>query len=191
MKALTIELNGIGGLLTHNERLASKFDPIAREMSAITGKRKKSDDDLAEMARLEFIGGLYETVDKRVGFPAWNVFRSIQEGAKLNKLGRHVERALTPTSVDIVPITHSGPSTAEAMWKAGCIDQRSVKVGTSKVTRTRPLFVNWSLSVDFVLDTEILNLDDLVMCADNAGRLVGVGDYRPRFGRFDAIVKEA
>jgi hypothetical protein len=191
MKTLTIQLTGIGALLTHNERLASKLDPIARDMAAISGKRKKTDDDLAELARLEFLGGLYETPDHKVGFPSWNVFRAIQEGARINKLGRHIERALTPTSNDIVPVHHNGPNTPKAMWETGCFDQRSVKVGTSKITRTRPMFLGWSLTVDFVLDTEILNLDDLILCVDNAGRLVGIGDYRPRFGRFDAIVKEA
>jgi hypothetical protein len=189
MKTVNVRLEGLQ-LLTHNERLASKLDPVAREMSSIASKRKKTDDDLAELARLEFIGGVYETDDGQVGIPAWNVFKSLQEGARLNKLGRHVERGVLPIGADILPIKHDGPNTVRAMWDAGCYDQRSVKVGTSKVTRTRPLFRNWTVDVTFAVDTEVIRMDELVMVAENAGRLVGIGDYRPRFGRYDVTITE-
>lgn len=187
---VNVRLDGNGPMLTHNERLASKLDPIARDMAAIASKRKKTDDDLTELAHLELLGGVYLTDDGRVGFPSWNVFKSLQEGARLNKLGKAVERGLFPADADIVPLKHDGPDTPEAMWTAGCFDQRSVKVGTSKVTRTRPRYTNWSLDVRFVLDTEILRFDELEMIARNAGTMVGVGDYRPRFGRYDVTIAE-
>lgn len=186
MRYINAHLAGVPGgqLLTHNERLASKLDEIARQMAEVAGKRRKTDDDLAELARLEFFGGVYETTDGLVGLPSWNVFRSFQDGGRQHKLGRHVERALVPMT-DVVVIHHDGPSKPADAWEARCVDQRSVKVGTNKVTRTRPAFANWSLDVQFALDTEILNYDDLVMVADTAGRLIGIGDYRPRFGRYD------
>lgn len=190
METVTVRLSGVEGsmLLTHNERLASKLDPIARQMAEVSSKRKKTDADYDELAHLEMLGGVYETEGGQVGIPVWNVFRSLQDGAKLNKLGRAVERGVVPIGADVAVIKHDGPSTAEAMWKAGCFDQRSVKVGTSKVTRTRPAFRNWVVEVGFVIDTEILNLGDFRMIAENAGRLAGLGDYRPRFGRYDAEV---
>lgn len=190
METVNIRLSGVEGsmLLTHNERLASKLDPIARQMTDISSKRKKTDDDYDELAHLEMLGGVYETDDGQVGIPVWNVFRSLQDGAKLNKLGRSVERGVVPIGADITAIKHDGPPTAEAMWRAGCFDQRSVKVGMSKVTRTRPAFRNWVVEVSFALDTEILNLGDFRMVAENAGRLAGLGDYRPRFGRYDVEV---
>ena len=187
MKVVNLKLSG-ALLLTSNVRLANKMDEIAREMSTITSKRKKTDEDLIELARLEFIGGLYLTEGGQVGFPSWNVFRSLQDGAKINKLGKAVERAIVPISADIVPIKHTGPSDPEEMWLKGCYDQRSVKVGTSTVTRTRPLFTDWSLDVTLNIDTSILNMDDFNMIVRNAGEMVGIGDYRPRFGRFTAEV---
>lgn len=190
MKTAQVRLNGISTLLTHNERLANKMDPIAREMAVISSKRKKTDDDLVELARLEMLGGVYVTDDGTVGMPTWNVFRTLQEGAKVNRLGKAVERAILPAGPDIVPIKHDGPSTPEAMWEAQCFDQRSVKVGTAKVTRTRPAFNNWVIETTFVIDTEILRWDEFLMIAENAGRLVGIGDYRPRFGRFEAEVTD-
>ncbi len=187
MKVVNLRLSG-ALLLTSNVRLANKMDDIVREMSKITSKRKKTDEDLNELARLEFIGGLYLTEGGQAGFPSWNVFRSLQDGAKINKLGKAVERAVVPISAEIVPIRHNGPTDPEDMWLKQCFDQRSVKVGTSTVTRTRPLFTNWTIEVGFNLDTEVLNEDEFHMIIRNAGEMVGIGDYRPRFGRFTTEV---
>lgn len=193
MKLITLTLEGVVGcdLLTHNEQLANSANEIARAMKAITSKRTKTDDDHAELARLEFLGGLYLTDDNRVGFPTWNVFRSIQDGAKLNRLGKAVERGLIVQGADVVPVLHDGPTSADAMWNQRCIDQRSVKVGQQKITRTRPRFKNWTITTSFGIDTEVLRMDELVMAAENAGRMVGLGDYRPRFGRYNATIAEA
>lgn len=193
MRKLHVQLHGVegGALLTHNERLASKGDEWARKMATISSKRKKSDEDHAELAYLEFMGGLYLTTDERIGIPTWNVWRSIQDGAKLNKLGKAIERALIPAGPDVVPIRHDGPSTPDAAWEAGCYDQRSVKVGTAKVTRTRPLFLGWSVTTEFILNTDIIDLSDFAMAATNAGDMVGLGDYRPRFGRYTVEIEDA
>lgn len=192
MKNLEIILTGVEGsaLLTHNERLANKQDDIARQMKTITSLRAKTDEHAEELARLEFIGGLYLTDTGHPGIPTWNIFRSIQDGAKMFRLGRQVERGLFVAGPDVLRIEHDGPSTAEAMYAAGCFDQRSVKVGTAKVTRTRPIFRNWSVTAQFVLDNEALNDTQLEQVVEAAGRSCGIGDYRPRFGRYTAIIKE-
>jgi|JI9StandDraft_2_1071091.scaffolds.fasta_scaffold13819_6 hypothetical protein len=187
MKKFRAHISGVPGvaLLTHNERLADPRDPIARQMKSISSKRTKTDEDFAELAKLEFEGGLYLTDDGKVGIPAWNVFRSWQEGAKVNKLGRAVERGVFMSGADILPIEYNGPSSPVDMWNAGHVDSRSVKVGMSKVTRTRPSFRNWSLVADFTVDLDVLREDDLGMIVRNAGLMSGLGDYRPRFGRYE------
>lgn len=187
MEHYQVTLAGVPGsaLLTHNERLADPGDAIAKQMKVISSKRVKSEDDHAELARLEYLGGLYLTDDGKPGIPAWNVFRSFQEGAKLNKLGRQVERSIVMTGADIVPIQCPGIGTPEKMYKAGHYDRRSVKVGTSKVMRTRPRFTDWTVTVELFLDTELLDYETFAMVAQNAGQMVGIGDYRPRFGRYE------
>lgn len=191
MKNLTITLEGRAPLLIHNERLAVSTDEYARPLKAITSKSKKSDDDYAEMARLEYLGGLYLTSGGRSGLPAWNVFRSIQDGARLNRLGKQVERGLFAAKGDeIVEIKHSGPSDIENHYRSGGIDTRTVRVGQQRVVRTRPRYIDWSVAVDFIVDTEVLRLDDLALAVDNAGRMIGIGDYRPRFGRYEATIVE-
>ena len=58
-----LSIEGTAPLLMHNIRLADPLNPIAKAMKAISSKRKKTDDDLAQLARLEFEGGLYVLPD--------------------------------------------------------------------------------------------------------------------------------
>lgn len=188
-----IEIAGAPGvpMLTHNERLANKADEYARLMAVITSKRVKSDDDHLELARLEFMGGLYLTDTGAAGIPTWNIYRTIQEGAKINRKGKDIERSIQMLGADIIPIAHDGPSMPKAMWESGCFDQRSVKVVKNKVTRTRPRFTNWSVEFECIVNPTILDDETFRRSIDNAGVMVGIGDYRPRFGRFEVRSFEA
>ena len=51
-------------------------------MKAITSNRKKTDADLDELARLEFMGGLYLNKEGRVIIPAY-----VMEGCLIGKGG--------------------------------------------------------------------------------------------------------
>jgi hypothetical protein len=204
MREVQINISSPGVMLVHNERLANTMDPIAKDMATITSKRKKTDDDRDDLARHEFYGGLYTYGDRllgdsenvpssweiynKTGIPLWNVFVCLKNGAKLNRLGTTVDRAVLPFGEDMLPLHHDGPNNPFEMWTQGFYDQRSVKVSTAKVTRTRPKYVNWSTTARFLVDTELLNIDDFKMIAINAGRTAGLGTYRPRFGRFEVEV---
>lgn len=54
-----ITLHGINPLLMHNSRLSNPLDPNAKAMKKVSGKRQKTDEDHAELARLEHAGSLY------------------------------------------------------------------------------------------------------------------------------------
>jgi hypothetical protein len=42
----------------------------------------------------------------------------------------------------------------------------------------------WSLSFDIEFDDSIVNPKNLLKAMSDAGSLVGLGDWRPKFGRF-------
>lgn len=74
-------------------------------------------------------------------------------------------------------------------------------VGTSKHIRVRPMFTGWSVSGSFEIEDEdatILGLTALRDLFTAAGRLVGIGDWRPgapkrpgQYGRFTAQIERA
>ncbi len=66
------------------------------------------------------------------------------------------------------------------------LDSRRVVVQRSGVTRTRPAMRSgWKASFVFLVQTpQYITPDDLQAVITQAGLLVGVGDFRPTFGRF-------
>jgi hypothetical protein len=142
------------------------------------------------MARIEFIGGMY--FDEVAGpyVPSVNVHRCLVEGAKLNKLGRHVERGVV-TQDEICVLAYKGPRTIQELWEdKNFVSRLSVGVTTSRVMRTRPQFRKWALEAEFLVDNGQLDLVTFTEIAEKAGSYIGIGDYRPRFGRFDVSVQQ-
>ena len=190
---LKLDITGTAPLLMHNSRLADPLDPRAKALKGVTAKTKKTDDDHLDMARLEFLGGLYYDVDAGPYIPSDNIFRALVDAGRKRKLGTKVTAGLFVMG-SINPLGYKGPRTPEALWADGNFSHRaSAKVGMQRVNRTRPHFAEWATSAELHLDTEVLDLGDLTSLADIAGRLVGLGDWRPRFGRFVGeltVVKE-
>lgn len=191
MKTFTLTITGTSPLLMHNARLSDEFDPIAVEMKKITAKKtKKTEDDRWELRRLEFLGGLYHDEDYGPYIPAQNVEACIKEAARMTRNGKDVERGMQLTT-DINPIAYTGPREADALWEdPNHRHGASVKVGMARVIRTRPIFRQWAIEVEGVIDPTILDFDSLSMFTEKAGSFIGLGDWRPRFGRFTTTITE-
>jgi hypothetical protein len=187
MKQISYTIQGVTPLLMHSERLANPFDPLTREIKAITGKRKKTEDDLLEIARLEWLGGLYHDDNNGIHIPGYNLLAAMVGGGKMQKLGTAIKRSAL-VQEDAVPLVYEGPSDPDALFKdKRFVDMRSVKVGTSKVTRCRPIFRKWGCKFTVLFEESAMQRDDLTRIVRDTGAMVGVGDYRPRFGRFDVV----
>lgn len=187
MIEFTLTLRGSRPLLMHNSRLANPLDPATKAIKAVTSKRKKTDDDHELIARLEFSGSMYLDPDYGPYVPGENIMRALVDGGKLTKQGTAVTRGLIIKS-DVNPLAYKGPRTPDELWDKGFRHMASAKVGTQRVMRCRPIFYDWSLEADGLLDPAVLELSDLDTIATNAGLMAGLGDWRPRFGRFEAEV---
>ena len=110
-----VTITGTAPLLMHNGRLANPLDPSTQALKALTSKRKKTDDDLFDIARAEFLGGLYIDPDVGPFIPGENIERTIRDGATLTKNGMNVKRGLF-IETDVNPLAYTGPRTAEALW---------------------------------------------------------------------------
>jgi hypothetical protein len=194
MHTCRITLTGTTPLLMHNQRLADPLDPFAKAMKALNGKRSKdkTDDDRVELARLEFLGGLYHHDQLGPYLPAENIKQSIIGGAKLSRDGRSVDRAVImigETEMQIAPLLYTGPRKADELWEDENFRNRSqVIVGQNRVTRCRPMFREWSCVVDALYDPNMIDFEKLQRVTTAAGLYAGVGDWRPRFGRYTAEV---
>lgn len=84
---------------------------------------------------------------------------------------------------DLAPITTADGELAKD-WDY--LDRRRAVVSRSAITRERPAFrAGWSAEIEFLVTTPQYISDRLLhRTLTDAGRLVGVGDFRPSFGRF-------
>lgn len=64
------------------------------------------------------------------------------------------------------------------------IDRRPVVIQRARIIRERPRFDKWELSFEFEVADEQLPTEVIRRILEHAGNRKGIGDYRPRFGRF-------
>ncbi len=187
----TITITGTAALLMHNGRLADPLDPATKALKAATGKRTKTDADHEEISRVEFAGGLYLDPDIGPYLPADNIWKTLQVAARKSKQGKQVEEGVIIIS-EVNPLSYDGPRDLDGLWaNKNFVSRRTVVNQRNRVARTRPIFQQWKVAADGILDESALNLGDLRTIAERAGNLVGLGDWRPRYGRFTATVTAA
>ena len=190
MQEFIITLTGTAPLLMHNSRLANPLDPATKALKKVTGKRTKTDEDHEEMARLEHAGSLYFDTDAGPYIPADNIWRALYDGAKKSKRGPKIKEGIFIQS-DVNPLVYKGPRTIDGLWNDENFRHfASVKVTTSRVMRCRPVFSTWTTNAYGLLDPSVLDLSELKQIADTSGALIGLGDWRPRYGRFLATVEK-
>lgn len=188
MKSLRVTITGISPLLMHSDRFANPLDSMTKAHKLLTSKRTKTDEDHIAIARSEFIGSCYWRADTGFYIPGQNLDASLRDGAKLQKLGKKFTQAVQVLE-DRLVLKESLPKTPQELWELDDHrDVRGVKVSTSKLMRYRPVFNQWSVDATIVINDRVLEERDVLKALDDAGQLVGIGDYRPRFGKFKAKV---
>lgn len=196
-------ITGIGPMLMHCGQTADPLNQFARAMKAQSAKRNKTDDDLAALSLLEWWAGLYTDKPLKVDesaqvkvpdgtglvLPAHVLDSCIREGARKIKAGKLISAGViveAPAKFKAVGVKSLVAASADEQFHFRC----AVKVGTSKVMRTRPIFNEWSASFSICMDSEVVDLPTVKQSLEAAGRLVGVGDWRPgapkggSYGRF-------
>ena len=132
---------------------------------------------------------LYKGLNGKPMIPQPNLLRCLVEGGRFHKAGKTQlttsKSSIMYSCLDIhgaeVEIHHNEP------WR---VDTRAVRIPSTggRILAHRPMFDDWSLTFTAELDTSILSEKLLRAIVDDAGKRVGLGDFRPAtkgpFGRF-------
>lgn len=184
---LTIE--GTSDILFHRWSV----EGVAEKAAAAKGSAAKKTDDVESY--------VWRCDDGSIGIPGTYLVGSLIDPRNGAAKYRQDPRSPRKSALDlfragVVPITNVTPIlTPDADGNyTGCetwdyLDKRRVMVQRNAVTRMRPAFhTGWRarfevscLTPEYIPPTLLLDVMNM------AGRLVGVGDFRPTFGRF-AIV---
>lgn len=174
---------GATPLLMHNGLLADPINEITKLMKQVSGKRDKTEADFAELSRLEWYGGLY-IQDGSICLPGEMVEAMMLEASKKKKKGVQAKAGLMVP--DSAVLEYPGPKDIDDMWKSGqFIHKIGVRIQRNKVIRTRPIFKEWAANLKIHYLPSLLNKSDVEGFIEVAGQIVGLGDWRPKFGRFE------
>ena len=124
---------------------------------------------------------LYKNANGEIYQPAEHVFQSMVRAAvdfKFEK--RRTYKDVITSGIIIEP--EEIPLVTEGQYE---IDSRGAVVQRARVVRWRPRFNKWRLKfIIDILDDNNISVPVLKEILEKAGATKGIGDYRPRFGRF-------
>lgn len=189
MSSMKFRITGISPLLLHNGQTSDPLNEWSKKLKKVTSKRNKTDEDHAEIGRIEWFAGLY-TESGRIIIPSDLIDACLLNGARRNKLGRQYQSGCYVKEVS--PLEFDGNDLAlEKLFERGQNALRvAVRVGTAKTMRTRPMFNAWSTTFEVEYFDDTLDSDQVEMIARVAGEQIGIGDWRPRYGRFKSELVE-
>jgi hypothetical protein len=181
-KAQSYTIRGMSALIVHNGQLANPLNSFTKALKTVSSKRNKTDADFEEMAKLEWYGSLY-LFNGEPALPGNAIEATLIAAARKQRKG---QQAKAGVFVDgLYPIIYDGPRDPHALW---ALEEYRLSVGVrvqrSTVIRTRPIFRQWACTFVVSFDDTLLNPADVTNFLRYAGANVGIGDWRPKFGRF-------
>lgn len=173
--AVAVTIEGTADILFHRWN-AEAVDEKAK--AAKNSKGKKTDDVESYV---------YRTEKGEIAIPGEYMRSSIINAAKFRQDPRSPRKsAMDLYKAAIVVIT---PLASLGAKDWDYLDKRRAPVQRQGINRTRPAMrVGWKATFDLmVLLPEYIDRQQLRETIESAGRLIGIGDFRPTFGRFGII----
>lgn len=167
-----ITIAGVADLLFHRWN----DEAVAEKAKSAKGSKAKKSDNIESY--------VYRNDDGLLALPGEYVRQAIIHAAKFQQDPRSPRKsAMDLFKAGVVSLTPLASLGAKD-WDYE--DRRRVVIQRSAITRCRPAMkTGWSATFEFVVQTpEYITPELLHHVLTNAGRLVGVGDFRPTYGRF-------
>lgn len=189
IQQLTIRYTGIDALLQNNPQMSDPLNKYSKEMKSISGKRKKTDDDILTMRQIELRAKIYwDDVFGGIYIPSTWVAASIQgvswSKAKIKKADI---RASVFASEPKIKLFYEGMEKVKA--PLDIVKQEefhnvvSLKQGQVRVVKATPIFNNWHFTATLDFDDSIINERELKELIEYGAAFGGFGDFRPTYGR--------
>jgi hypothetical protein len=175
---------GASPLICHNGHTRDPLNDFSKALRKVSKKRTKTDADHEEMASIEWYASLYVFGGEPcLASDCWEGV--LYEAGKRIRIGKTVQAAtIVP---EATPLDYEGPRKPDEMWEDGRFKfTKAVRIKNIAVMRTRSIFaLPWGCEVHVRYDPQMLDLGQLHQVMQIAGD-VGVGDWRPKYGRFEA-----
>lgn len=167
-----VTIQGVADLLLH----AYNPEAVGIKSGAAKGSKAKKSDALESY--------VYRTTENTIAIPCVYLVASLREAGRYRQDPRSPRKSMSDLlRASVVPLAVLADTQLQA-WDY--IDQRRVVVQRSAITRERPaLRAGWSATFHLMVTTpEYIPPALLNELIGQAGRLVGIGDFRPIYGRY-------
>lgn len=184
MDRIECHIVGVCPLLMHNGALADPQNEFTVAMKKLTSKKtNKSEKDDEDLSKFAFLGGLYLYEDKSPCIPGEVLTACIINAAKKVKAGTKFKPSVMVFGN--FPLIYKGSRDIEELYEDGeHVDRRVVGIQNSKIVRVRPIFKQWELKFGVDYNPDYVNKSEIIDALTTAGAQIGIGDYRPMYGRF-------
>jgi len=194
-ETLKFTIQGVVPTILCNGQTSDPLNKFSKDLKKITSKKSKTEDDHKAMAKLEFMACMYVNEKGNPCWPSDNIEAMIIKAAAKQRKGTDAKSAIFVE--EHAPLIYDGPKTPDTLWKYRTMDSNpfvlraSVVVNRSRVMRTRPIFREWSLQFNVHFLTDMFEKDQVIDILRTAGRVIGLSDWRPKYGRFNVTKVES
>lgn len=170
-----VSIQGVADILFHRWN----SEAVDEKAKAVKGSKAKKSDDIESYVYRDDAGMLCT--------PGEYLRQAIISAAKFKQDPRSPRKsAMDLYKAGVVSLT---PLASLGVAKWDYEDRRRVVIQRSGVNRTRPaLKAGWRATFDIMVNLpEYISASDLNETIATAGRLIGLADFRPTYGRFQVI----
>ena len=178
--SVEVVIEGTSAMLFHRW----SNEGVAEKAKAAKGSRAKKTDDVETY--------VWRDDANRICLPGEYLRQAIVHAARYRQDPRSPRKsALDLFKAGVISLTElapiEGPAGERTTWDY--LDERRVTVQRNAITRQRPAFnAGWRATIRLeVLLPEYVEPRVLHDVLTNAGRFIGVGDFRPTYGRFQIV----
>lgn len=171
----TVRIKGSADYLWHRWNV----EAVEAKANAAKGSKAKKTDDIESY--------VYRTDDGELAIPGEQLRMAIINAAKFRQDPRSPRKSAMDLFkagvIVLTPLSGVGKKDWDYLHKCRVVVQRN------GITRTRPaLKAGWEVEFDIQINLpeyiEPFILNEVIA---NAGRLLGIGDFRPTYGRFQVV----
>lgn len=185
---LIFTITGIDPLLFNNPQVVDPFNKFKKEISAITAKRTKTDEDLLALRDLEVRAKIYWDDKKGIYLPSTWVLASIAGCSfKQVKISKDTIRSAVFVTESKIALDYAGKDKVKTPLDIVKNDEfRIIQIlpqGQVRVTKAAPIFNDWSFTAEVEFDDTVVDLDSLKKLVKYGAKFGGFGDFRPTYGR--------
>ncbi len=182
---VNVTIEGTAAVLFHRWSVES----VAEKAAAAKGSAAKKTDDVESYVWRNDDGHLC-LPGEYLRMSMVNAGRYRQDPRSPRKSAMDLVKAGVISLTELAPLLGAGEETPVAQWDY--LDARRVSVQRNGVTRVRPaILAGWRAQIDLMINLPEYMAPVFVHgLVTDAGRLVGVGDFRPTYGRFNVVAFE-